>query len=74
MLLVKQIKESNMETFLLVLFCIFMIVGYLVSAEWGLLGCIAFTGVLCLIMVLIAAPALGLVICVIIYGAWSLDK
>jgi len=63
-----------METFFLILFSIFMMIGYFISAEWGILGCIAFTGILVLMLILYAATPLGLVICLIIYGAWSLDK
>jgi len=63
-----------METFLHVLFYVFITVGYLLSAAGGILGCICFTGVILLGMILFIAPQLGVIICLVVYLAWTLDK
>ncbi len=63
-----------MELFLEVLFLIFIIVGYLISAAGGIFGCICFTGIIFLGLILFVTPQLGLIICGIVYLAWSMDK
>jgi len=63
-----------MDTFLEVSFYIFITVGYLISAAGGIFGCVCFTGFLFLLMILYAAPQLGLILCGILFLAWRLDK
>ena len=63
-----------MESLIEVILYIFICVGYFVSATGGILGCVYFTAFLLLMMVLYAAPQLGLIICGILFLAWRLDK
>jgi len=63
-----------MDTLLEVSLYIFITVGYLISAAGGIIACVCFTGFLILLMVLYVAPQLGLIICGILFLAWSFDK
>ena len=69
-----QLKIINMETISEILFYIFITIGYLCSAAAGIFGCVCFTAFILFMVVLYAAPQLGLIICGILLLAWGMDK